>query len=96
MATEPRHRLRRAQGRSPSGTGGFTGLALLIYGGSSLAGAVAFFLVATFTDSYPGVARYGGTAWVFVLLMIVLMPVVIPRVRRKKRQPANEPKCPRP
>ena len=58
-------------------------VAFLIYGGASFLGAAAFFLVTTFTGSYPAVARYGGTVWVFLLMMIVLMPIVIPRVRAR-------------
>lgn len=54
--------------------------ALVIYGGLSLAGALIFWLVTTFAGSYPAVARYGGAVWIFILLMIVLMPFVIPRV----------------
>jgi hypothetical protein len=60
--------------------------ALLIYGGMSTVGALAFWLFTTFTGSYPTVARYGGSAWIFVLLMIVLMPVVIPRVRARGKR----------
>lgn len=60
--------------------------ALLIYGGISAIGALAFWLVTTFIGSYPTVARYGGTAWIFVLLMIVLMPLVIPRVRARAKR----------
>ncbi|HLA81399.1 MAG TPA: hypothetical protein VJP78_07265 [Thermoleophilia bacterium] len=60
--------------------------AALIYGGVSFLAALAFLLVTTMTGSYPLVARWGGAAWVFVLLMIVLMPIVIPRVRNRRRQ----------
>jgi hypothetical protein len=56
-------------------------VALFVYGGISVAGAIAFLLLTTFTGAYPAVARYGGAAWIFLLLMIVLMPIVIPRVR---------------
>ncbi len=57
----------------------------LVYGGVSLAGALIFLAVTTLTGSYPAVARFGGAAWVFILLMIVLMPVVIPRARGRRR-----------
>lgn len=60
-------------------------VAFLIYGGASFVGAAAFFLVTTFTGSYPAVARYGGAAWVFLLMMIILMPIVIPRVKAKAK-----------
>ena len=52
-----------------------------IYTGTSFVVALAFWLVTTFTGSYPTVARYGGAAWIFLLMMIVLMPLVIPRVK---------------
>jgi hypothetical protein len=60
--------------------------ALFIYGGISAVGAVAFWLLTTFTGSYPTVARYGGAAWLFLLLMIVLMPLVIPRVQARGKR----------
>ena len=64
------------------------GTAAFIYGGISVAAAVAFFLVTTFVAGYPAVARYGGAAWIFLLMMIVLMPIVIPRVqKRAKKRP---------
>jgi nitrate/nitrite transporter NarK len=62
--------------------------AAFIYGGISVAGAVGFFLVTTFVAGYPAVARYGGAAWIFLLMMIVLMPIVIPQVqKRAKKRP---------
>ncbi len=60
--------------------------AALIYGGLSVAGAAAFLLVTTFVGDYPQVARFGGAAWVFLLLMIVLMPIVIPRVQKRAKK----------
>lgn len=60
--------------------------AAIIYGGVSAACATAFLLVTTFTGDLPLVARYGGAAWVFLLLMIVLMPVVIPWIRKRSRR----------
>jgi len=53
-----------------------------IYAGVSLGVAVAFLLVTVLTGDYRWVARLGGAVWVFVLSMIILMPVVIPRVKR--------------
>jgi hypothetical protein len=70
------------------------GVALFVYSGISIIGAVAFWLVTTYTGSYPAVARYGGAAWIFILLMIVLMPVVIPRVRRRARAWVEKPSQP--
>ena len=53
-----------------------------IYAGVSLGAAVAFLLVTMLTGNYGWVPRLGGAVWVFVLSMIILMPVVIPRVKR--------------
>jgi hypothetical protein len=60
--------------------------AAFVYGGISVAAAVAFFLVTTFVAGYPAVARYGGAAWIFLLMMIVLMPVVIPQVQKRAKK----------
>jgi hypothetical protein len=60
-------------------------VALLVYGGISVVGAIVFWLITTLTGSYPAVARYGGAAWIFILLMIVLMPLIISRVRSRMR-----------
>lgn len=68
--------------------------ALFMYCGMSVIGAIVFWLVTTFTGSYPAVARYGGAAWVFLLLMIVLMPLIIPRVRRRARAWVEKPSRP--
>ena len=67
--------------------------AAMIYLGAALLGAVLFFLATTFTGDYRAVARYGGAAWIFLLLTIVVMPIVIPRVqkRAKKILTAEEP-----
>ena len=54
-----------------------------IYTGLSLAAATAFLLVTVLTGDYGWVARLGGAVWLFVLSMIILMPVVIPRVKRR-------------
>ena len=45
------------------------------YSGLSLLGAAAF-LLATASGTYTSVERIGGAVWVFILLMIVLMPAV--------------------
>jgi hypothetical protein len=44
------------------------------------------FLTATFLTgkSYTAVARVGGMVWVFVLSMIISMPIVIPKIRKKE------------
>jgi hypothetical protein len=65
-------------------------VAAAIYVGASVTGAVAFFLVTTFVGDYPAVARYGGAAWIFLLLMIVLMPIVIPAVQKRSKPLADD------
>ncbi|MDO8579103.1 MAG: hypothetical protein Q7R50_08015 [Dehalococcoidales bacterium] len=54
----------------------------LIYTGISLVAAVIFFL-ATLPGNYTAVERLGGSTWVFILAMIILMPVVIPMVKKR-------------
>jgi hypothetical protein len=54
-----------------------------IYAGVSVAASGTFLLVTVLTGEYGWVARVGGSIWVFLLSMIILMPVVIPRVKRK-------------
>lgn len=59
-------------------------LAAAVYTGISASISILF-LVATFLTGkrYTPVARIGGAVWVFVLTLIIAMPVVIPRVRKK-------------
>lgn len=54
----------------------------LIYTGASLV-AAGLFILATLPSPHTAVERFGGAAWVFLLCMIILMPVVIPRVRKR-------------
>ncbi len=54
----------------------------LIYTGISVL-AAGLFLVATLPGGYSIVERAGGTAWVFILSMIILMPIVTPLVKNK-------------
>lgn len=80
---------REAAGRGEGPRGG--GFAALLYGGVAFIAAAVFWAVTTFAGSYPGVARYAGSAWVFILVTIVLMPLVIPRVaKRRSVQPREE------
>lgn len=57
-------------------------ISTVIYTGISVAAAAGFF-VATLSGKYTLVERLGGTAWVFLLSMIILMPIVIPLVKAK-------------
>lgn len=54
----------------------------VIYTGISLI-AAGLFLAATLTGEYSLVERIGGMAWVFLLSMIILMPIVIPLVKAR-------------
>ncbi|MDD5127890.1 MAG: hypothetical protein PHR43_07355 [Dehalococcoidales bacterium] len=59
-------------------------ISAVIYTGISLA-AAGFFLLVTLLGDYSWVARIGGTCWVFLLAMIVLMPLITSRMKRKSR-----------
>ena len=54
----------------------------VMYTGGSLAAAFVF-LLATLAEEYTAVERIGGTLWVFILSMIILMPIVTPMVKRR-------------
>lgn len=58
-------------------------LSAIIYTGVSLLAAGAFLSVTVLTGDYGWVARLGGAVWVFVLSMIILMPTVTPRLKRR-------------
>lgn len=55
----------------------------LIYLPISIGAGFFFFLIATVTGSFPLVARIGGAVWVGLLSLIVSMPTVIPRVKKR-------------
>ena len=55
----------------------------LIYTGISLTTA-GLFLAITLVGEYSWVARIGGTGWVFLISMIVLMPIVMPWVKKRR------------
>ena len=58
-------------------------LSIAVSAGLSLAGACAFLLVTLLTGDYGWVARLGGAVWVFVLAVIILLPTVMPMIRRR-------------
>lgn len=62
-----------------------TFLSALVYTSMSLAAGAAFFASAVLGGDYGWVARLGGAGWVFFLSMIILMPVVIPWMKRRLR-----------
>ena len=49
----------------------------------ALGAALLFHGVAAFLGGYPAVARYGGSAWVFLLTWIITMPVLAPRLKNR-------------
>jgi hypothetical protein len=57
----------------------------LIYLPIATGAALLFLLAASVLGSYPLVARIGGTVWVGLLSLIVSMPLVIGRVKRRSR-----------
>jgi hypothetical protein len=62
-----------------------TGSGPLIYLPISV-GAALLFLAASLLADYPPVARLGGTVWVGLLSLIVSMPVVTARIRRRRSE----------
>jgi len=54
-----------------------------VYTVVSALAAGAFFAITVLTGDYSWVARVGGSAWVFGLSMIILMPTVTPWLRRR-------------
>jgi hypothetical protein len=59
-------------------------ISAIIYTGISVI-AAALFILATSGAQYTSVDRFGGAAWIFLLCMIILMPVIIPLMKRRMR-----------
>ncbi len=57
----------------------------LIYTSISVVAALIFFGI-TLAGDYTWVARLGGAAWVFLLCMIILMPLVTSSIKRRYRE----------
>jgi hypothetical protein len=49
----------------------------------ALGTASLFLLISSQAGDYPPIARLGGTLWVALLTLIISMPVVTSRVKRK-------------
>lgn len=60
-------------------------VSVVIYTGISLL-ASGLFMAVTLAGEYTWVARLGGAAWVFLLSMIVLMPIVTPMMKKRLRE----------
>ena len=58
-------------------------VSVVVYTTASLIAAGVFFVITVLTGDYSWVARVGGSAWVFLLSMIILMPTVTPWVRKR-------------
>ncbi len=58
-------------------------LSVAIYMTVSALAAGIFFAITVLTGDYSWVARVGGSAWMFLLSMIILMPTVTPWVRKR-------------
>ena len=58
-------------------------LSAAIYMTVSALAAGIFFAITVLTGDYSWVARVGGSAWVFLLSMIILMPTVTPWLRKR-------------
>jgi hypothetical protein len=57
----------------------------LIYLPISLGAALLFLVAASLLGDYPLVAKIGGTVWIALLSLIVSMPLVTSRVKRRLR-----------
>ena len=58
-------------------------LSVAIYVTVSALAAGIFFAITVLTGDYSWVARVGGSTWVFLLSMIILMPTVTPWLRKR-------------
>ena len=56
---------------------------LSIYLPISITAALLFLIAASVTGDYPTVARAGGAVWVGVLSLIVSMPLVTARLKKR-------------
>lgn len=60
-------------------------MSALGYTSISLATVAVFLVLVRVVGGYPPAAIYGGAVWTFLLSMIVTMPVVTARVKRRAR-----------
>ncbi len=61
----------------------------LIYLPISIGAALLFLIAASVLGEYPTVARVGGMVWVGLLSLIVSMPIVTSRVKKRWRGQAS-------
>ncbi len=60
----------------------------MIYLPISLGAGLVFLLAASFLGEYPVVAKLGGIVWVALLSLIVSMPIVTSRIKKRLRSVA--------
>jgi hypothetical protein len=58
-------------------------LSAAIYTTVSALAVGIFFAITVLTGDYSWVARIGGSVWLFLLSMIILMPTVTPWLRKR-------------
>jgi hypothetical protein len=66
-----------------------------IYIPISVGVGLLFLSAATFFGDYPVVARFGGAGWVALLSLIVSMPIVTDKVKKRWRNRRAQPEAPR-
>ncbi len=63
-----------------------TRISAVVYTLISLSAALAFLVIASISGEYTATAIYGGSAWVFLLSMIVTMPTITPWVKKRLKR----------
>ena len=58
-------------------------LSAALYTAVSALAAGIFFAVTVLSGDHSWVARVGGSVWLFMLIMIIMMPTVTPWVRKR-------------
>ncbi len=58
-------------------------LSAALYTAVSALAAGIFFAVTVLSGDYSWVARVGGSVWLFLMSMIIMMPTVTPWVRKR-------------
>jgi hypothetical protein len=48
----------------------------------SIVSATLFYIV-TSIGQYPITARIGGALWIFLLVLIISMPIIIPKIKKR-------------
>ena len=64
---------------------------MIIYIPIALSVGLLFFIMTTIFGDYPAVARFGGSGWVSLLSLIVSMPIVTDKVKKRWRHKQSRP-----